>query len=302
MSKARELAELGAVYNSGALSNRNLIINGDYSQSQRGDYSSATAISNATYYLDRWKTDISGVSATIEHDAVDLPNGITTKSAKMAATSSATGYMQLHQPIEVQSYMENRKLTVSAYVRSNNSNTRIRVEQTGLNTDGTAHTGGGGWEFLTLTVTIQDGISTLRPGVIMWDGSTISISSGDFLEIAHIQAEFGTEATPFEQRRPADELASCQRYYQTGKLLQTGDGVMTYLQASSLFPVPMRASPTVVVSDNAGNTGKVSGDSTNNIPGTTAMITATGLSLGANATLIGTNVFMQGNFTATAEI
>ena len=28
MSKARELAELGAVYDSGALSNRNLIING----------------------------------------------------------------------------------------------------------------------------------------------------------------------------------------------------------------------------------------------------------------------------------
>ena len=30
MSKARELAELGAVYDSGALSNRNLIINGCY--------------------------------------------------------------------------------------------------------------------------------------------------------------------------------------------------------------------------------------------------------------------------------
>ena len=28
MSKARELAELGAVYDSGALSNRNMIING----------------------------------------------------------------------------------------------------------------------------------------------------------------------------------------------------------------------------------------------------------------------------------
>ena len=28
MSKARELAELGAVYDSGALSNRNIIING----------------------------------------------------------------------------------------------------------------------------------------------------------------------------------------------------------------------------------------------------------------------------------
>ena len=122
MSKARELAELGAVYNSGALANRNLIINGDYSQSQRGDYSSATSVSTNTFYLDRWKAEISTVSATIQHLDVDLPNGITTKSAKLAATSSATGYMQLTQPIETHSFMDNRKVTISAYVRSNNAN------------------------------------------------------------------------------------------------------------------------------------------------------------------------------------
>jgi len=215
MSKARELAELGAVYDSGALSNRNLIINGDFSISQRGDYSSATAISTATYYLDRWKTDISGVSATIEHDAVDLPNGITTKSAKIAASSSASGYMQLTQPIETQSFMDNRKVTISAYVRSNNANTRIRVEgAVSGNFDGTAHTGGGGWELLKETITVVNSVSAFRAGVIMWNSGAISISSGDFLEIAHFQAEFGTEATPFEQRSIGDELRRCQRYYE----------------------------------------------------------------------------------------
>ena len=35
MSKARELAELGAVYDSGALSNRNMVINGAMQLSQR---------------------------------------------------------------------------------------------------------------------------------------------------------------------------------------------------------------------------------------------------------------------------
>tara|TARA_Y100001938_G_C8072386_1_gene423912 strand:+ start:902 stop:1858 length:957 start_codon:yes stop_codon:yes gene_type:complete len=215
MSKARELAELGAVYDSGALSNRNLIINGDFSISQRGDYSSATAISTAKYYLDRWKTDISGVSATIEHDAVDLPNGITTKSAKIAASSSASGYMQLTQPIETQSFMDNRKVTISAYVRSNNANTKIRVEgAVSGNFDGTAHTGGGGWELLKETITVIDSVSAFRAGVIMWNSGAISISSGDFFEIAHFQVEFGTEATPFEQRSFGDELARCERYFQ----------------------------------------------------------------------------------------
>ena len=36
MSKARELAELGAVYDSGALSNRNMVINGAMQIAQRG--------------------------------------------------------------------------------------------------------------------------------------------------------------------------------------------------------------------------------------------------------------------------
>ena len=45
MTKARELAELGAVYDSGALSNRNLIINGAMTVAQRGT-SAVTATAN----------------------------------------------------------------------------------------------------------------------------------------------------------------------------------------------------------------------------------------------------------------
>lgn len=255
MTRARELAELASVYDSGALSNRNLIINGDFSISQRGDYSSATAISTATYYLDRWKTDFSGVSATIEHDAVDLPNGITTKSAKIAASSSASGYMQLTQPIETQSFMDNRKVTISAYVRSNNANTRIRVEgAVSGNFDGTAHTGGGGWELLKETITVVNSVSTFRTGVIMWDGSSISISSGDFFEIAHFQVEFGTEATPFEQRSFSDELLRCQRYYfqetgtatdASGRLgVASGAGTVVF---DHTLPAQMRTKPSVAL-------------------------------------------------------
>tara|TARA_R100000234_G_scaffold62660_1_gene38084 strand:- start:1680 stop:2777 length:1098 start_codon:yes stop_codon:yes gene_type:complete len=55
MSKARELAELGAVYDSGALSNRNLIINGAMTLAQRG--TSVTGITGSGYQtLDRFKT------------------------------------------------------------------------------------------------------------------------------------------------------------------------------------------------------------------------------------------------------
>ena len=59
MSKARELAELGAVYDSGALSNRNLVINGAMMVSQR-----ATSVSSQTgagyKTIDRIYTNASG--------------------------------------------------------------------------------------------------------------------------------------------------------------------------------------------------------------------------------------------------
>ena len=60
MSKARKLAELGNVYNDGALSHRNLIINGDHRVAQRG--TSAVTVTTTVGFrtVDRWKSDIDG--------------------------------------------------------------------------------------------------------------------------------------------------------------------------------------------------------------------------------------------------
>ena len=61
MSKARELAELGAVYDSGALSNRNLVINGGMQVWQRAT-SATTTVNTAYNTVDRFKfyTDSDG--------------------------------------------------------------------------------------------------------------------------------------------------------------------------------------------------------------------------------------------------
>jgi len=118
-----------------------------------------------------------------------------------------------------------------------------------------------------------------------------------------VQMEVGPVATEFEQEDISTTLAKCQRYFQGGgRLIQTGDGVIGYLQASSLLPVQMRAIPTAVISDNAGNVGKVSGDSANNIAGTTTGLSTTLVSAGANNVVIGTNVFMSVHFTLDAEL
>ncbi len=276
MSNARKLAD--NLPTEGQLGNRNIVINGEFFVSQRGDYSSATSASTGTYYMDRWAVDFSGVTATIQNQSTDLPNGVTAKTFKLAATSSATGYLQIRQKIEPASYMDNRKVTVSAYVRSNSSLPRLRIEGAGAsstNIDGTqTHTGGGDWEKLTFTTTLKDGITAFTVGCILWNGSTVSISSGNYVEISQFQVEFGETVTPFEHRSFGQELQACQRYFSksyrydkyagdTSSLgwVQTefhennqGAGYREYYAFP--FAVRMRATPTITIYDTAGNSGK----------------------------------------------
>ena len=216
MSKARELAELGAVYDSGALSNRNIIINGAMNVSQRGDYSSATSLTDDTYFIDRWVSDLATVSATIQN----VSNGYLSKSKtqKLAATSSATGRIVSIQKIEVSSYMLGVELTASAQVKSNSSNARLFLVD---NTNGTvlgvqAHTGGGAFEKLVVSGTPPTTCTDLRVYVAFRSAAqaNVAITSGDFFEFTEVQLELGTEATPFEHRSFGQELALCERYFQ----------------------------------------------------------------------------------------
>tara|TARA_Y100000004_G_scaffold171547_1_gene207628 strand:+ start:272 stop:1282 length:1011 start_codon:yes stop_codon:yes gene_type:complete len=106
MSKARELAELGAVYDSGALSNRNLIINGAMQVAQKGT-SATTSNDSSTSTVDRfiYDTRVNGVSSgnfTIEQ-VTDAPTGFE-YSFKITnddnTTIGSSGGVELQQFIE----------------------------------------------------------------------------------------------------------------------------------------------------------------------------------------------------------
>ena len=241
---------------------RNLIINGDFKVSQRGDYSSATSISTATYYLDRWKTDVSGVTATIQRQTVTLPDGTQTYSAKIASTSTvANSYLQLQQFVELFPYIQGRTVTMSAWVRSNRQ-ARLRMESTSGNYDGlTAHSGSGNWEYITQTLTLGTGLSLLKFGVIFWNSSGgttgtstgSNITSGDYLEFANYQVEFGKVATPFEYRSIGEELALCQRYCAKfgggsgNDAFGSGFAHGTNFYVFVPLPVSMRSTPTLTL-------------------------------------------------------
>tara|TARA_R110002096_G_scaffold144485_1_gene301446 strand:- start:6 stop:704 length:699 start_codon:yes stop_codon:yes gene_type:complete len=64
MSKARGLADLGNVYNDGALSNRNILINGNLTVNQRN--LSIASVATGAYGEDRWKKTAGGMTQIIE--------------------------------------------------------------------------------------------------------------------------------------------------------------------------------------------------------------------------------------------
>jgi len=133
MSKARELAELGAVYDSGALSNRNFIINGEMQCWQRA--TAATAANNSYNTVDRFRPYGSGGAYTTEQ-STDNPNGTGNGfslkcQVTTADTSIAAGeYAFINHEIEAQNLQHlqygtssAKNVTLSFWVKSNKTGT-----------------------------------------------------------------------------------------------------------------------------------------------------------------------------------
>ncbi len=75
MTKARELAEIGAVYDSGALSNRNIIYNGAMQVAQRGTSSTGIGSGGGYFTCDRWYIAPTGDGRLTMTQESDGPDG-----------------------------------------------------------------------------------------------------------------------------------------------------------------------------------------------------------------------------------
>lgn len=235
---------------------RQALLNGGFTISQRGDYASApVAAINGTYYLDRWLAGITGVTATIQQ-LTDLPTGYYGfNSCKVIATSSATGNIGFYQKIENYTYFRGKNVTFSVWVKSNTSNARILINDGVVISQSSAHTGGGGWELLTLTTTIASTAGIFYVFLFTWDSGTVSITSGEYVQGAFAQLNVGNYAYPFCYRH--NELDLCRRYYWKvggSDYLELGvGGWYTTINFKGIvnFPVAMRTTPTISFSEAA---------------------------------------------------
>jgi hypothetical protein len=198
---------------------KNWIINGDFQISQRGSYTSATALtSSSVYHLDRFKSKHNNISGTITHKLAQTVNGKVTNTMLLTATAGSNGRVEGVQQIEATKPFVSQTITFSAWVKSNSASSRLIIHQGGANiqTSSNQHTGGGAFELLkgTVTCAANSGDIFLYAGIQAAGTGNVAIANGDYFEMAFVQVELGSVATDFEHRSYGEELALCQRYYE----------------------------------------------------------------------------------------
>ena len=206
MSKARQLADLGNVYDDGALSHRNILINGKFEVNQYNDGSSTSFAAGAYFVADRFdyytNAGAFAVYSATHEISSDAPDGFS-KSLKITCTSGgtipSTGEVVFRQKIEgynssVLNYgsANGESATVSFWIKASvtgdyglqfvyydGTNSQFYVSKYTVNSANT-------WEYKTVTIPPQttnafDNVTNGNGLTVYWDlgeGSTYSGTAG----------------------------------------------------------------------------------------------------------------------------
>tara|TARA_A100001015_G_C15015080_1_gene725101 strand:+ start:931 stop:1887 length:957 start_codon:yes stop_codon:yes gene_type:complete len=258
---------------------RNKLINGNFDIWQRDTNQTSSGYGS----VDRWGPIHAGSSKTVSQQSftngqTDVP-GNPRYYFRHVVTSSAgaANYVLVYQPIESVRTLAGKVSTLSFYAKADSSkNIATEITQwfgtggspSSWNTGNevTTHNLTNAWQKFTVTVTI--------PSI---SGKTIGTNNDDYLglyfhfdagsdynsrtnslgqqsgtfDIAQVQIEEGTSATPFEHRPIGTELSLCQRYYQDNvpsfAVSRHNDN---HLHGSGFFKVTMRATPSASLAYN----------------------------------------------------
>ena len=240
---------------------KNLIINGGFDVWQRGTSFTPTG---ADYMADRWFMGGGDYACTATKQASTLPDGSEVNTMRINYTASGTNYIDLYQGIENFKALSGKTVTLSCWIKTNIPSLSYRQYST--QQFGSVAVADGQWHKLVSTVQLGAITGVNRgansPFFGPTSGGTIVTKSGDYFEITQFQLELGSVATPFEHRSYGEELALCQRYYQTiNTNVQGYPGAGGFFQTNIQFPTQMRSTPST----------------TNIIPGYVSNINTTGV-------------------------
>ena len=246
---------------------KNLFINGDMSIAQRGTTSSSTGY----HTIDRWRLN----TGTQQEQKTDTPDARFSNSFEITGTTGgSSGYGICLQRIESVNVLPalGQTCTLSAYVKNTGTSTvNVSVEIYRANSADdfsgltllTSLTGQAittSWNRITFpSFTVTDACVTgLEVRIFRYDAS----NDQEWL-LTGVQLEVGSSASDFEFLPFDVTLHRCQRYYfeigVTDSLINnTGIAFSaTEMHTNLLYPVPMRATPTLTCFDNSGNSARI---------------------------------------------
>jgi hypothetical protein len=274
---------------------KNRIINGAMQIAQRATSATNVGTSSATSYntVDRFQIyrDGAATGCNPSQQSTGGPTGLPYFiRIQRVSGNTATNALNIAQSIEsINCYdLAGQSVTLSFWARagSNYSSTSNQLAATivsGTGTNGNIYSGLTGfattatttitlttsWQRFTLTGTVASNANQV--GILIQSTPTGTAGTNDFYDITGVQLEQNTSATPFERRLYNQELANCQRYYETsysqGTAIATSTiasatlgvgGSVNDIAVSGVFKVTKRASPTVTLySPATGTSGAV---------------------------------------------
>jgi len=264
-----ELAvRLGAVEQKQILS-PNYVINGAFDIWQRG--TSFTGVTT-TYCADRWLAGNSGATMNVTRETFPVGqtevDGNPTYFLRLSVTTG-NDFARLIQRIEDVRTLSGKTITVSFWAKGTNpggGKLYLGYLQSSNGTSGVSNytaadfTLTSNWQRFSRTITIPALSGTIVDGatyveLILGQGPDTSTSAWT-LDLANVQVETGTFATPFRRNAPSiqAELAACQRYFyrvNSGEATGWVTSDTAVIWFFNQFPVTMRATPTTSVSSSS---------------------------------------------------
>ena len=263
----------------GANSNvgRNLVHNSLFNVAQRGAGAFTTS---PAFTADRWQMAFAGGTFSVAlNPANDTIRGqIGDEAAKaicsvtVAGTAGSGDYAILAQHIEDVRRLAGKTVTLSFWAAAGSGTPKlgVSIDQHFGNVGSPSPDANGVGQSVTVSTTYQRfSLIFILPSVAgktlgtdgtdwtslqFWfsSGSTNNTRAGNIgtqtaiFGIWGVQMELGPVATPLEKPDPQQDLAKCQRFYQTGVIGLGGyGGAGIGMQVSLPFPVPMRGVPTL---------------------------------------------------------
>lgn len=274
---------------------KNYIINGNFDIWQRGTSQTCTSAAFQYGSVDRFcLINIEATNYTISRVSVDGTEPFSAKYfVRNVVPLNTTSGIVFDQHIENLKRFSNKTITLSMWVKGDAGKKIGFGYQASYGTGGTPSASNnilgkifiltGSWQKVVMTAILPDVVigktygtnddSFLRLSIAFSSGSTtyvpeIFFQSGTF-DIAQVQLEEGSVATPFENRPYGLELSLCQRYYESSYSNDVTVGSASTLGAKFTITIgsgtaqgftfiePKRVPPTVAIYSPSGTAGYV---------------------------------------------